>query len=72
MVTKQKAPVNPLAMLGGGGGEMTGNDKRKFINEIKNEMKPFITSLCEFAIGKATQAIKMGMRKTENDMTVLG
>ena len=66
------ATVNPLAMLGGGGGEMSGNDKRKLINEIKNEMKPFITSLCEFAIGKATQAIKMGMRKSENDMVVLG
>jgi len=51
---------------------MSGPDKRKFIKEIKNEMKPFITALCEFSINKQTSQIKMGMRKMEGDITALG
>ena len=42
------------------------------MNEIKNEMKPFITTLCEFSINKQTSQIKMGMRKQEQDLVAMG
>ena len=44
---------------GGGGGPMDANEKRKMVQEIKTEMKPMISQLCDLQIEKANGVLKV-------------
>lgn len=53
-----------------GGGGLDFAEKRKMIEDIKREMKPLVSSLCEFQIQKSNSVMKTTMRKFENDLTI--
>ena len=40
-------------------GGMSPQEKRKFVKEIKDEMKPLINQLCEFQIMKSNELTKV-------------
>ena len=49
---------------------LEGPERRKLIKELREEFKPLCSQIADFQIEKATQVLKLQIRKLENEMTV--
>ena len=60
------------ALLGGSSNEQKGamlpNERRKLVEDIKNDMKPMIGGLCDVQIEKATMMLKAQVRKLDFEL----